>query len=175
MLVFLKISLVLSFFGKLWQPGVLSKDRTVWVDRAKPANSCIQGILKEEVSLFDLFGLACFANKNKNHQLPYSWFQTSQTGGQWYIDTSPLVFPAVSHPPSGGMHPNSCMPYPQSKVYLQVYENECLWVYKNIFKHSTNLTQRTTYIRNQCSKTTDLSCHRCKINIGVEKMNYIKI
>jgi hypothetical protein len=25
--------------------------------------------------------------------LSYSWFQTSQTGGQWYNDTSPLVFP----------------------------------------------------------------------------------
>jgi len=32
--------------------------------------------------LFDLFGLVCFANKNKNFKLSYSWFQTSQTGGQ---------------------------------------------------------------------------------------------
>jgi len=27
--------------------------------------------------LFDWFGLVCFANKNKNCQLSYSWFQTS--------------------------------------------------------------------------------------------------
>jgi hypothetical protein len=42
--------------------------------------------------LFDLFGLACFANKNKNCQLSYSLFQTSQTG-QWYSDTSPFSIP----------------------------------------------------------------------------------
>jgi hypothetical protein len=44
--------------------------------------------------LFDWFGLVCFANKNKNCQLSFSWFQTSQTGGQRYRDTSPLAFPA---------------------------------------------------------------------------------
>ncbi len=43
--------------------------------------------------LFDLFGLACFVNKNKNCQLSYSWFQTSQTGGQRYSDTSPFGVP----------------------------------------------------------------------------------
>jgi hypothetical protein len=37
--------------------------------------------------LFDWFGLVGFANKNKNCQLSYSRFQTSQTGGQWYSDT----------------------------------------------------------------------------------------
>ena len=46
--------------------------------------------------LFDLFGLACFVNKNKNCQLSYSWFQTSQTGGQWHVILPPLVFPALS-------------------------------------------------------------------------------
>ena len=40
----------------------------------------------------DWFGLVCFAIKNKNCQLSYSQFQTSQTGGQWYSYTSPLVF-----------------------------------------------------------------------------------
>ena len=40
--------------------------------------------------LFDWFGLVCFANKNKNCQLSYSGFQTSQTGGQQYSDTSPF-------------------------------------------------------------------------------------
>jgi len=33
--------------------------------------------------------LVCFANKNKNCQLSYSWFQTSQ----WYSDTSPFSIP----------------------------------------------------------------------------------
>ncbi len=30
---------------------------------------------------------------NKNCQLSYSWFVPSQTGGQWYSDTSPLSIP----------------------------------------------------------------------------------
>ncbi len=47
--------------------------------------------------LFDWFGFVCFANKNKNCRLSCSWFQTSQTGGQWYSHTSPLVFPAMAH------------------------------------------------------------------------------
>ncbi len=45
------------------------------------------GNTKGEVSLyllFEWFGLVCFANKNKNCQFAYSWFQSSQTGGQWY-------------------------------------------------------------------------------------------
>jgi hypothetical protein len=47
---------------------------------------CIIGLL------FDWFGLGCFANK-KNCQLSYIQFQTSQTGGQWYSDTSPFSIP----------------------------------------------------------------------------------
>jgi hypothetical protein len=33
----------------------------------------------------------------------------------------------------------------------------------------------TVHIRHQCRKTAVLSCHRCLINTGVEKMNYIYI
>ncbi len=43
-----------------------------------------------------LTGLVCFANKNKNCQLSYSWYQTSQTGGQWYSNTSPFSIPCSS-------------------------------------------------------------------------------
>jgi hypothetical protein len=43
--------------------------------------------------LFDWFGFVCFANRNKNYQKSYSRFQTSQTGGQWYSDTSPFSIP----------------------------------------------------------------------------------
>jgi hypothetical protein len=46
--------------------------------------------------LFDWFGLVCFANKNKNCQLSYSLLQTSQTGGQWYSDTSPFSIPWIN-------------------------------------------------------------------------------
>ncbi len=46
--------------------------------------------------LFDWFGLVCFVNKNNNSQLSYSWFQTSQTGGQRYSDTYPFSIPWIS-------------------------------------------------------------------------------
>ena len=57
-----------------------------------------QGILKGEYHctidlLFDWFGLVCFENKKKNCRLLYSWFQSSQTGSQWYSDTSPFSIP----------------------------------------------------------------------------------
>jgi hypothetical protein len=56
-----------------------------------------QGILKGGVSLYCWppvwFALVCFANKNKNCQLSYSWFQTSRTGGQRYSYTSPFSIP----------------------------------------------------------------------------------
>jgi len=40
-----------------------------------------------------LLGLVYFANKNKNCEQSYSQFQTSQTGGQRYSDTSPFSIP----------------------------------------------------------------------------------
>jgi hypothetical protein len=30
-----------NFSGQLCQPGVLNKDQTIWLDGAKPANTCI--------------------------------------------------------------------------------------------------------------------------------------
>jgi hypothetical protein len=51
--------------------------------------------------LFGWLGLVCFANKNKTCQLSYSWFQTSQTGGQWYSDMSPLLHLIVAPQLSG--------------------------------------------------------------------------
>ncbi len=50
--------------------------------------------------LFGWFGLFCFANKSKNCQLPYSWLQTSQTGGQWYSDASPFSIPRWNYLPT---------------------------------------------------------------------------
>ncbi len=47
--------------------------------------------------LFDWFGLVCFANKNSNCQLSYSWFQTSQTGGQQYSYTSHFSIPCSTY------------------------------------------------------------------------------
>jgi hypothetical protein len=52
--------------------------------------------------LFDWFGLVCFAIKNKNCQLSNSWFQTSQTGGQQYNNTSPFSITWLSPYQLGG-------------------------------------------------------------------------
>ncbi len=51
--------------------------------------------------------LVWFANKNKNCQLSYNLFQTSQIGGHQYSDTSPFSIPwflsiRLYHPPDGG-------------------------------------------------------------------------
>jgi hypothetical protein len=43
--------------------------------------------------MFDWFGLVRFATKNKKIQFLYSWFQTCQSGGQQYSDTSPFSNP----------------------------------------------------------------------------------
>jgi len=51
------------------------------------------GITVPLTSCLTKIGLVCFENKNKNCQLSYSWFQTSETGGQWYNDTSPFSTP----------------------------------------------------------------------------------
>ncbi len=40
-------------------------------------------------------------------------------------------------------------------------------------KNRAFLLNRTAHIRHQCRKATVLSCHRCLINSGDEKMNYI--
>ncbi len=41
----------------------------------------------------------------------------------------------------------------------------------NGIAHFKNANNRTACIRHQCRKTTVLSCHRCLLNTGVEKMN----
>jgi hypothetical protein len=43
--------------------------------------------------LLDWFGLVCFANKNKNFKLSYSWFQTSQQEVNGTVILPPLEFP----------------------------------------------------------------------------------
>ena len=44
--------------------------------------------------LFDWFEISCMPTDNLCFYLQKRLIQTSQTGGQWYSDTSPLVFPA---------------------------------------------------------------------------------
>jgi hypothetical protein len=70
------------------QKDVVVKDNRQPGETRRGSIFCLgydQGTLKGEVSLF--------ANKSKNCQLSYSWFQTSQTGGQQYSDTFPFSLP----------------------------------------------------------------------------------
>ncbi len=47
--------------------------------------------------LFDWFGISCITIDNFCFYLQNSLIQTSQTGGQWYSDTSPFSIPWFSH------------------------------------------------------------------------------
>jgi hypothetical protein len=60
-----------------------------------------QGILKREVSLYHWPPVWLVWNQlydNWQFFLQNRLIQTSQTGGQWYNDTSPLVFPYCTEP-----------------------------------------------------------------------------
>jgi len=46
--------------------------------------------------LFDWFGISCMATDNFCFYLQNRLIQTSQTGGQWYSDTSPFSIPCLS-------------------------------------------------------------------------------
>jgi hypothetical protein len=58
----------------------------------------IQGILKGKFHctidlLFDWFGITCMTTDNFCFYLKNRLIQSSQTGGQWYSDTSPFSIP----------------------------------------------------------------------------------
>jgi hypothetical protein len=94
------ITVVKSFIvqapGAEWRLDSNPRSQDEW-SRALPLcyrQGTLRGIYHCTIDLlFDWFGLVCFANKNKNCQLSYSWYQTSQTGGQQYSDTSPFSIP----------------------------------------------------------------------------------
>ncbi len=54
---------------------------------------------------------------------------------------------------------------------LNISRNTTKWTYLNVGQ--APLTNRTAHIRHLCGITTVLSCHRCLVNTGVEKMNNI--
>jgi hypothetical protein len=45
--------------------------------------------------LFDWFGISCMTTDNVCFYLQNRLIQTSQTGGQWYSDTSPFSIPCT--------------------------------------------------------------------------------
>ncbi len=46
--------------------------------------------------LFDWFGISCMTTDNICFYLQNRLIQTSQTGGQWYSDTSPFSIPCIN-------------------------------------------------------------------------------
>jgi hypothetical protein len=46
-----------------------------------------------KVNWFDWFGISCMTTDNFCFYLQKILIQTSQTGGQWYSDTSPFSIP----------------------------------------------------------------------------------
>ena len=87
----------LSGMCQTWQGWYSRNFLRITYDRQRDSGYSIQGILKGKYHctidlLFDLFGLACFANKTK---IVSCQFQTSQTGGQWYVDTPLFSIPWI--------------------------------------------------------------------------------
>jgi hypothetical protein len=52
-------------------------------------------------------------------------------------------------------------------------KNCCIFEHRRKVETINNLYNRRACIRHQCRETTILSCHRCLIHTGVEKMNNI--
>jgi hypothetical protein len=68
---------------------------------AFPSSFLNQGILKGKYLctidlLFDWFGISCMTTDNFCFYLQNRLIQTSQTGGQWYSDTSPFSIPCLN-------------------------------------------------------------------------------
>jgi hypothetical protein len=64
------------------------------------------------------------------------------------------------------------------RVMLQIvasvtYDSRAIIYDRNMFMVQAMTVNGTVHIRHLCRKTAVLSCHRCLINTGVEKMNCI--
>jgi hypothetical protein len=46
---------------------------------------------------FDWFGISCMTTDNFGFYLQNRLIQTSQTGGQWYSETSPICIPCIEN------------------------------------------------------------------------------
>ncbi len=60
-----------------------------------PGNTKGGSITVPLTSCFDWFGISCMTTDNFCFYLPNRLIQTSQTGGQWYSDTSPFNIPCL--------------------------------------------------------------------------------
>ncbi len=77
---------MLSVMAPIWPRRYVSTGREYF--RGK--NHCTTDLL------FDWFGISCTTTDNYCFYLKNRLIQTSQTGGQWYNDTSPFSIPCYS-------------------------------------------------------------------------------
>jgi len=85
-------------WNKLWQFFLVELILRVkaWSSQVLYFGRFEQGILKGDCTvdlLFDWFGISCKTTDNFCFYLQNTLIQTSQTGGQWYSDTSPFSIP----------------------------------------------------------------------------------
>ncbi len=102
--------------------------------------------------------------KTKNYQLPYSWFQTSQTGGQCCSDTSPFSIPlSMVQPwlpllaPADWKWQKDCLKRPVVfilKGEVSLYRWPCVWlVWIHLFcKQKQKISVAIQLIPNQSNR-----------------------
>ncbi len=83
--------------------------------------------------LFDWFGLVCLANENKNCQLSYNLFQSSQTGDQPYSDTSCFSIPWRNNKRLQGLFPSQGE-YLKKSIKCSYHSNDKVTLSKNDLK-----------------------------------------
>ncbi len=77
-------------FHKKWRRNTINDTCGLYY---KPWNTKWGSITVPLTSLIDWFGIGCMTTDNFCFYLQNKLIQTSQTGGQWYSDTSPFSIP----------------------------------------------------------------------------------
>ena len=69
--------------------------------------------------LFDWFGISCMTTDNFCFYLQNRLIQTSETGDQWYSDTSPFSIPCSKIPENGRQCKSQCFQATPKMILLK--------------------------------------------------------
>ncbi len=94
----LNISLFVDLLASIYLLLYKTSHQNVEVNRTEPFPSVSAGNTKGDDLLFDWFGISCMTTDNFSFYLQNRLIPTSQTGGQWYSDTSPFSIPWLVFP-----------------------------------------------------------------------------
>ena len=102
--------------------------------------------------LFDWYGISCMTTDNFCFYLQNRWIQTSQTGGQWYSDTSPFSIPWLN---------TLWLFLALQRWHCELTHFTCLKVLLRIWSHlkqepSTGFCSTREYLRRKYHCTVDL-------------------